>query len=175
MYFDDKEKYIIIDIEGNAASGIDSNKITQFGALLFDGGSISEINYYNRNVNYINSYVARMTHISIKKCKAMGLSERHMVNLIYDNIKDCKRVYAYGCDYDIKALNRLFRKYELPELNINWYDVINDVRKYLCPSKSKLSIAANEYGFEGTSYHDALGDCYATFHLMQVIEKIKGK
>ena len=50
---------------------------------------------------------------------------------------------------------------------------IEDVKKYLCPSKNKLSIAASEYGFNEVNYHNALVDCYATLHLMKTIENIE--
>ena len=67
----------------------------------------------------------------------------------------------------------MFEKYKLPEVKIEWIDVINDVEKYLNPSKLKLSSAANEYGFTDSDYHNALVDCYATLHLMNTIENIR--
>ena len=173
MYINDKDKFIILDVEGNAAMGISQNRITQFAALSFHNGEIEELNYYNRSVNYISKYAYKMTHISVKKCKREGLSERHMVKLIYEAIKDCKMIYAYGLHYDKQIINYLFDRYNMPKINIPWYDIINDVDKYLCPSKQKLSIAANEYGFDSTGFHDALCDCYATYHLMNVIESVR--
>ena len=174
MYFENKNKFVIFDLEFNAESGITKNRITQFSALVFENDEISELNYYNRNVNYMNRYVSKMTHISIKKCKSLGMSERHLIQDIYNLFKECNIIYAYGYEMDIKTLKYMFKKYELPEIKFNYYDIINDVKKYLCPSKNKLEIAANEYGFEGSSYHNALEDCYAIYHLMKVIDDIKG-
>ena len=57
--------------------------------------------------------------------------------------------------------------------NVKWFDVIEDVKKYLSPTKTKLSVAANEYGFDDTNFHNALVDCYATLHLMKTIEQVR--
>ena len=67
----------------------------------------------------------------------------------------------------------MFKKYRLKPLDIPWVDVIEDVKKYLCPSKLKLSVAASEYGFNELNFHNALVDCYATLHLMNAIESIE--
>lgn len=174
MYFDDLDKkYILLDIEGNSASQEQQRKITQFAALIFHNGTKIEINYMNRNVNYISPYVSKMTHISINQCKNEGLSERNMVNKIYSLLKSCDIIYAYGCDFDKNILNLMFKKYHLDPLDVKWIDIIHDVKKYLNPSKLKLSIAANEYGFSSEYFHNALVDCYATLHLMETIEQIR--
>ena len=174
MYFDDSsKKYILLDIEGNAAQKENERKITQFAALIFQDGKIEEVDYMNRNVNYINSYVSKMTHISVSQCKSIGYSERHLVEEVHSLLKTCDLIYAYGCEFDKSILNIMFKKYNLPLLDIPWYDVIEDVKKHLTPSKNKLSIAANEYGFNDTNYHNALTDCYATLHLMKMIEEVR--
>ena len=67
----------------------------------------------------------------------------------------------------------LLKKYRLKELDKPIIDVLDDVKTYLSPSKLKLSIAANEYGFSSTEYHNALIDCYATLHLMKTIEQVR--
>lgn len=173
MYFDDvNKKYILLDIEGNSAKQENERKITQFAALVFENGTTQEINYMNRNVNYINPYVSKMTHISVNDCKQIGYSERNLVTKIHGLLSSCDLIYAYGCDFDKNILNLMFKKYKLEPLSIPWVDVINDVEKYLCPSKLKLSIAATEYGFDDISFHNALTDCYATYHLMKTIEDI---
>ena len=130
-------------------------------------------NLMNRNVNYINPYVRRMTHISVNKCKNIGCSERRLVEEVHKLLTNCDAIYAYGCDFDRKILQLMFNKYRLPQLNKPIIDVIDDVKKYLSPSKLKLSIASNEYGFEDVEYHNALVDCYATLHLMKTIEEIR--
>ena len=174
MYFDDvNKKYILLDIEGNSAKQENERKITQFAALVFENGTTQEINYMNRNVNYISPYVRRMTHISVNKCKNEGFSERNLVFKIHELLSSCDLIYAYGCEFDKGILKIMFEKYKLPEVKIEWIDVINDVEKYLNPSKLKLSIAANEYGFTDSDYHNALVDCYATLHLMNTIENIR--
>ena len=174
MYFDDlNKKYILLDIEGNAAKRVEERKITQFAAIVFHNGEQQEINLMNRNVNYISPYVRRMTHISVNKCKSEGLTERHLVLKVYELLSSCDVIYAYGCDFDKNILKIMFEKYKLKPLNIEWIDVINDVEKYLNPSKLKLSIAANEYGFLESDYHNALVDCYATLHLMKTIENVR--
>lgn len=173
MYFDDPtKKYILLDIEGNSAKQENERKITQFSAIVFENGQQTEINYMNRNVNYINPYVSKMTHISINNCKQIGMSERHLVEEIHNLLSTCDIIYAYGCDFDKNILKLMFKKYKLNQLNIKWIDVINDVEKYLSPSKLKLSVAASEYGFNNVNFHNALIDCYATFHLMKTIENI---
>lgn len=175
MYFDDlNKKYVLLDIEGNSAKQENERKITQFAALVFYNGEINEINLMNRNVNYINPYVRRLTHISVNKCKNEGLSERHLILKIHELLSSCDLIYAYGCDFDKNILKIMFDKYKLKQLDVEWYDVIFDVNKYLNPSKSKLSIAANEYGFLDSDYHNALVDCYATLHLMKTIEDVRG-
>lgn len=175
MYFTDKEKkYILLDIEGNSAQKENERKITQFAALVFQQDKVEEVNYMNRNVNYINSYVSKLTHISVSQCKQIGYSERHLVEEVHKLLSSCDLIYAYGCEFDKNILNLMFRKYNLPLLTVPWIDVIEDVKKYLNPSKYKLSIAASEYGFNDTNYHNALTDCYATLHLMKVIESIRG-
>lgn len=174
MYFDDNnKKYIILDIEGNSAKNEQERKITQFAALVFHNGIKQEINLFNRNVNYINSYVRKMTHISISKCKNEGYSERHIIHEIYNILRTCDVIYAYGCDFDKAILNLMFKKYKLEPLNTVWVDVIEDVKKYLTPSKLKLSVASVEYGFNQSSFHNALTDCYATLHLMDTIDQIR--
>ena len=174
MYFDDLEKkYIILDIEGNSAQREEERKITQFAAIIIQNNQQSEVNFMNRNVNYINSFVSKMTHISISQCKEIGYSERHLVEEVHKLLSTCDLIYAYGCDFDKNNLALMFRKYHLPKLNVKWIDVIEDVKKYLCPSKNKLSIAASEYGFNEVNYHNALVDCYATLHLMKTIENIE--
>ena len=174
MYFDDvNKKYILLDIEGNSAKSEDERKITQFSAIVFENGKQYEIDYMNRNVNYINPYVSKLTHISVNKCKSIGFSERHLIEEIHKLLSSCDLVYAYGCDFDKNILKLMFKKYKLSEIEIPWIDVINDVEKYLSPSKLKLSVAANEYGFNDSNYHNALTDCYATLHLMKTIEDIQ--
>jgi DNA polymerase III alpha subunit (gram-positive type) len=174
MYFEGKEKtYVLLDIEGNSAKTEEERKITQFAALIFHNGEIEELNLMNRNVNYINPYVRRMTHISVHKCKNIGCTERRLVEEVHKLLSTCDLIYAYGCDFDKNILALMFRKYHLPKLNVKWIDVIEDVKKYLCPSKNKLSIAASEYGFNEVNYHNALVDCYATLHLMKTIENIE--
>lgn len=174
MYFDDKgKKYILLDIEGNSAKQENERKITQFAALVFQNGEKKEINYMNRNVNYINPVVSKMTHISVNDCKKIGYSERKLVQKIHDLLSTCDVIYAYGCDFDKKIVALMFKKYKLSELNVPWIDVIDDVKKYLSPSKLKLSVASSEYGYNKTSFHNALTDCYATYHLMMTIEDIR--
>ena len=174
MYFDDpNKKYILLDIEGNAAKRVEERKITQFAAIILHDGQQMELDWMNRNVNYISPYVRRMTHISVNKCKNEGFSERNLIFKIHELLSSCDIIYAYGCDFDKAILKIMFAKYKLPELKIEWIDVINDVEKYLTPSKLKLSIAANEYGFLDSDYHNALVDCYATLHLMKTIENVR--
>lgn len=174
MYFDDLSKtYVLLDIEGNSAKKEEERKITQFAALVFHNGEIEEINLMNRNVNYINPYVRRMTHISVNKCKNIGCSERRLVEEVHKLLTSCDKIYAYGCDFDRKILELMFNKYNLKQLEQPIIDVIEDVSKYLSPSKLKLSIASNEYGFSTTEYHNALVDCYATLHLMKTIESVR--
>ena len=49
MYFDDlNKKYILLDIEGNAAKRVEERKITQFAAIVFHNGEQQEINLMNR-------------------------------------------------------------------------------------------------------------------------------
>lgn len=173
MYFDDvNKKYILLDIEGNSAKQENERKITQFAALVFENGNTKEINYMNRNVNYINPYVSKLTHISVNDCKQVGYSERNLVEKIHKLLSSCDLIYAYGCEFDKNILKLMFKKCKLPEIDIPWVDVIFDVEKYLTPSKLKLSIAASEYGFNDISFHNALTDCYATYHLMKTIEDI---
>lgn len=175
MYFDEKDKtYVILDIEGNSAKSEEERKITQFSALVIKNGEISEVDLMNRNVNYINPYVRRMTHITVGKCKSMGCSERRMVDEIYKLLSDADTIYAYGCDFDRKILAFIFDKYHLKPIKTPIIDVIDDVKKYLTPSKLKLSIASHEYGFKTDFFHNALVDCYATYHLMKVIEELRG-
>ena len=174
MYFDELEKtYVLLDIEGNSAQKEEERKITQFAALVFHNGEITEIDLMNRNVNYINPYVRRMTHISVNKCKNNGYSERKLVEEVHKLLINCDKIYAYGCDFDRKILQLMFKKYHLKDLDKPIIDVIDDVKTYLNPSKLKLSIAANEYGFSSTEYHNALVDCYATLHLMKTIESVR--
>lgn len=174
MYFDDEnKKYILLDIEGNSARQENERKITQFAALVFINNEKTEINYMNRNVNYINPYVAKMTHISVNDCKKTGYSERKLIKKIHALLSSCDVIYAYGCDFDKNILKLMFQKYKLSEINATWIDVINDVKKYLAPSKLKLSVAASEYGYNDTNFHNALTDCYATYHLMKTIEDIR--
>ena len=175
MYFEDKDKtYVLLDIEGNSAKTEDERKITQFAALIFHNGEIEELNLMNRNVNYINPYVRRMTHISVHKCKNIGCTERRLVEEVHKLLISCDKIYAYGCDFDRKILQLMFNKYHLKQLDKHIIDVIEDVKYYLAPSKLKLSIAANEYGFSATDYHNALTDCYATLHLMKMIDFVRG-
>ena len=174
MYFEDiNKKYILLDIEGNSAKSEEERKITQFAALVFYNGTQQEINLMNRNVNYINPYVRNMTKISVNKCKNEGYSERHMVDEIYKLLSTCDVIYAYGCDFDKNILKIMFKKYGYKPLKTPWIDVIEDVEKYLTTSKLKLSVAATEYGFNDTNYHNALTDCYATLHLMKMIEEVR--
>lgn len=174
MYFDNlNDKYIILDIEGNATSKKEERRITQFAALIVENNNISEINWMNRNVNIIHPYVAKMTHISLSSCKENGFSERNLVSKIHELISNCKVIYAYGCDFDKEILSLMFKKYHLPMINTPWIDILKDVKKYLCPSKLKLSIAASEYGFENEDFHNALTDCKATLYLMNTIENIR--
>lgn len=175
MYFDDLNKtYVLLDIEGNSAQKEEERKITQFAALVFHNREVEEINLMNRNVNYINPYVRRMTHISVNKCKNIGCSERRLVEEVHKLLSSCDKIYAYGCDFDRKMLQIMFEKYHLKQLKQPIIDVLDDVKYYLAPSKLKLSIAANEYGFSSTDYHNALIDCYATLHLMKTIEQVRG-
>ena len=174
MYFDDPNKtYILLDIEGNSAKREEERKITQFAAIIFHNGNVKEVNLMNRNVNYINPYVRKMTHISVNKCKNHGLSERHLVDEIHKLLSSCDLIYAYGCDFDKNILKLMFEKYKHPQPSATWYDVIEDVKTYLNPSKNKLSIAASEYGFETIDFHNAMTDCYATLHLMKTIENVR--
>ena len=174
MYFDDlNKKYIILDIEGNSAQKENERKITQFAALIIKDNVVEELNLMNRNVNYISPYVSKMTHISLHDCKNNGYSEKHLVEEIHRLLNTCDLIYAYGCDFDKNILKLMFKKYKLPLLDVKWFDVINDVKKYLNPTKTKLSIAANEYGFDDTNFHNALVDCYATYHLMKTIEQVR--
>ena len=174
MYFDDlNKKYILLDIEGNSTKAENEIRITQFSALVFHDGVVDEIDWMNRNVNYINPYVQKLTKISVNKCKNTGMSERNLVQHIHKLLDSCDLIYAYGCDFDKRVIKYMFKKYELKPINVSWYDVIDDVKKYLNPSKSKLSIASKEYGFNEENYHNALVDCKATLHLMKVIEQIK--
>lgn len=175
MYFDDQsKKYIILDIEGNSLTKENERKITQFAAIVIEKNEQTQVvNWMNRNVNLINPYVIKMTKISVNKCKEEGFAERHLINEIYNLLTSCDLIYAYGCDFDKNILKSMFAKYHFAPLNTKWHDVIEDVKKYLNPTKLKLSIAASEYGFTEENYHNALVDCYATLHLMKTIESIE--
>jgi len=174
MFIESKEKkYVLLDIEGNSAADINQRKMTQFAALVFYNGEIEEINLMNRNINFINSYVSKMTRITVKKCKKEGVTESHMVHEIHELLSSADKIYAYGCDFDKNITKQMFEKYKLPQVETPWVDVIHDVEKYLAPTKLKLSIAASEYGFIESKFHNALTDCYATYYLMEIIDKIK--
>lgn len=175
MFFDSPlKKYLILDIEGNSASKEEERKITQFSALLIENNEIKEINLLNRNVNYISSFASHLTHISLKKCKVNGVSERHLINEIHKLLENCDIVYAYGCDFDKRIIRYMFNKYKLNDVNIHWVDLIDEVKSKLNPSRAKLSIAAKENGFESDNFHNALTDCYAIYHLMKKIEEKEG-
>ena len=176
MYFDDvNKKYLILDIEGNSLADESQRKITQFaGIVLQNHHEVQLINWYNRNVNLINPYVVRMNKISVEYCKRIGYAEKHLINNIYQLLKNCDVIYAYGCEFDKAILKLMFAKYHLDINKVVLYDVINDVKKYLNPSKNKLEVAAMASRFHKTSFHDALVACYATLHLMKTIETMKG-
>lgn len=174
MYFDDNsKKYVLLDIEGNSLSKEEERKITQFSAIVFENGEKKEVNWFNRNVNLINPYVVKLNDISVNTCKKNGMTEKRLIANIYELLSNCDLIYAYGCDFDKNILKLMFKKYKLPELKTEWVDVIFDVEKYLAPTKKQLSVAASEYGFSSTNYHDALTDCYATLYLMNTIEDIR--
>ena len=138
MYFDDKsKKYVLLDIEGNSSKEANERKITQFAALCFQNGKIEEISWMNRNVNYINPYVQKLTRIHLVDLKNKGYSERNLIEHIYNLLKDADLIYAYGCDFDKNILKLMYKKYNLPPLKTKWIDIIDDVKKYLNPTKYK--------------------------------------
>lgn len=171
MFFSDaSKKYMILDIEGNSASRKEERKMTQFSALLIENQAVREVNMMNRNVNYISPYVQHLTHISLKKCKNIGLSERHLIKEIYRLYKEVDIIYAYGYDFDRQILHDMFQKYHFPEVNKTWIDVQPIVKEKLSPKRLRLACVAKEFGFEDSHFHNALVDCHATLFLMRLIE-----
>lgn len=171
LFFEPNKTCIILDIEGNSASRKEERKMTQFSALIINGEKIQEVNMLNRNVNYISPYVQRLTHISLKKCKNVGFAERHMVKEIYQILAKVDIIYAYGFDFDKQILQDMFKKYRFKKIEKNWIDIQPIVKEQLNPTRLSLSVAAKEYGFEDTHFHNALVDCYAILHLIRCMEK----
>jgi len=172
MYFDDEnKKYVILDVEGNSVSQKVERKITQFSAIVFKNYNKEVINMFNRNVNLINPYVIRMNDISVNKLKNEGMTERHMVKEIYHLLSDADVIYGYGLSFDKDIINYMLVKYGYEPILKGWYDVIDDVKANLRPSKLQLQVASTEYGFCSENFHNALVDCEATLHLMKVIEE----
>ena len=86
------QKVVILDIEGNSARQPSEQKITQFSAIVIENGEKKEINFYNRNVNMIPVIVQRLTHLNLSKLKKEGISERRMIQEIYQLLKDASKI-----------------------------------------------------------------------------------
>ncbi len=163
------QKVVILDIEGNSARQPSEQKITQFSAIVIENGEKKEINFYNRNVNMIPVIVQRLTHLNLSKLKKEGISERRMIQEIYQLLKDADVIYAYGYEFDKRILNLMFQKYHYPAFNMNWLDIQEIVKERLHPAHPNLKAVASDLGFEDTHFHNSLVDCRAILYIIDYL------
>ena len=152
------QKVVILDIEGNSAHAKEELKITQFSAIIIENNEKKEVNFYNRNVNLIPMVVQHLTHLNLAKLKKEGISERRLIQEIYQILKDADVIYAYGYDFDKRMIQLMFDKYHFHLQNMNWVDIQE---------------IAKELGFNETSFHNSLVDCRAILHIIDYLEAIE--
>lgn len=162
-------KIVILDIEGNSVKATNELKITQFSAIIIENGKQREVNYFNRNVNLIPPVVQKITHLSISKLKKEGMTQRRMIDKIYEDIHDADIIYAYGYQFDKKIIRLMFDKYGY-QSKLTWVDVQDLVKERLKLNFLKLSRVADYLGFEETHFHDSLIDCHAILYILEYLD-----
>lgn len=167
------QKVVILDIEGNSAHAKEELKITQFSAIIIENNEKKEVNFYNRNVNLIPMVVQRLTHLNLAKLKKEGISERRLIQKIYQILKDADVIYAYGYDFDKRMIQLMFDKYHLHLQNMNWVDIQEIAKERLNPKHLNLKALSTELGFNETSFHNSLVDCRAILHIIDYLEAIE--
>lgn len=168
-------KIVILDIEGNSAKTKESERITQFAALIIENNEQKEICFYNRNVEVINPIVAKMNKITVDYLKKYGISERRLALEIYQVLENAEAIYAYGYDYDKTMIKKLLAKYGYKIVTDSWIDIQLVASELLNPASKKLKLLAKSLDFKESNFHNALTDVKAIFHIINHLDALEVK
>ncbi|WP_237023522.1 PolC-type DNA polymerase III [Mycoplasma miroungirhinis] len=138
------QKYIVFDLETSGLSPV-YNEIIEFGAVVIQNNEIiKKIQFFIKPSNPISSFTTELTKIDNEMLDKLGISQLEGATKIHNILQNGIAV-AHNAAFDIAHVRELFKKHNLPELDIIALDTLN-IAKILFPQniRFKLSYVAKK-------------------------------
>ena len=168
----DKEEYVIIDIETTGLSHL-SDEILEIGALrVSDGKPAEEFQALIQCEKQIPNFVEELTGITGEVIKQEGRSLRLVLQELLDFLADHLLV-CHNAAFDYKFLQAACKKVDLPVPRNKCVDTLILARRKLKEIKDyKLQTIAEEFSVDITGTHRALKDCYITYGIYKKLNEM---
>lgn len=168
----DKEEYVIIDIETTGLSHL-SDEILEIGALrVSDGKPAQEFQALIQCEKQIPNFVEELTGITGEVIKQEGRSLRLVLQELLDFLADHLLV-CHNAAFDYKFLQAACKKVDLPVPRNKCVDTLILARRKLKEIKDyKLQTIAEEFSVDITGTHRALKDCYITYGIYKKLNEM---
>lgn len=170
-------KILFIDLE--FATSKNGYKICEFGYVLLD----EKFNLLERNNLIINPNIDNsswdwyaLKHILTKTKQEYESNEKFdfYYNKIKNIINGADLVFGHSLNFDAKALNDECKRYNLPNINFNFYDVKTIFKYYKNGKELSVANILKELNIEGESnQHNAEVDAYNTMLVYKEMLKRK--
>ena len=168
----DKEEYVIIDIETTGLSHL-SDEILEIGALrVSDGKPAQEFQALIQCEKQIPNFVEELTGITGEVIKQEGRPLRLVLQELLDFLADHLLV-CHNAAFDYKFLQAACKKVDLPVPRNKCVDTLILARRKLKEIKDyKLQTIAEEFSVDITGTHRALKDCYITYGIYKKLNEM---
>lgn len=168
----DKEEYVIIDIETTGLSHL-SDEILEIGALrVSDGKPAEEFQALIQCEKQIPNFVEELTGITGEEIKQKGRPLRLVLQELLDFLADHLLV-CHNAAFDYKFLQAACKKVDLPVPRNKCVDTLILARRKLKKIKDyKLQTIAEEFSVDITGTHRALKDCYITYGIYKKLNEM---
>lgn len=168
----DKEEYVIIDIETTGLSHL-SDEILEIGALrVSDGKPAQEFQALIQCEKQIPNLVEELTGITGEVIKQEGRSLRLVLQELLDFLADHLLV-CHNAAFDYKFLQAACKKVDLPVPRNKCVDTLILARRKLKEIKDyKLQTIAENFSVDITGTHRALKDCYITYGIYKKLNEM---
>lgn len=168
----DKEEYVIIDIETTGLSHL-SDEILEIGALrVSDGKPAEEFQALIQCEKQIPNFVEELTGITGEVIKQEGRPLRLVLQELLDFLADHLLV-CHNAAFDYKFLQAACKKVDLPVPRNKCVDTLILARRKLKEIKDyKLQTIAEEFSVDITGTHRALKDCYITYGIYKKLNEM---
>ncbi|MGX9358176.1 PolC-type DNA polymerase III [Mycoplasma sp. 128] len=139
------QRYIVFDLETSGLSPI-FDEIIEFGAVIVENGeTIDKIQFFVKPSKPISKFTTELTNITNEMLETYGISQEEAAHRIHKILSSGIAV-AHNANFDISHSKELFKRWNLPYLDIKGIDTMF-VARILFPlnSKFRLGVVAKKF------------------------------